>query len=252
MKLRTIIADDEPLARERIRALLGDEPDVEIVADCEDGHSALAGVIKHRPDLLFLDVQMPGLNGFEVLEAAGDASGVVIFTTAHDQYAIRAFEANAVDYLLKPYSQSRFTQALARARLRRHPRPQSEPDHRLEALLSYLRTGPERPLRILVRLPDRILFVRPQEVDYVLADGNYVHLHVGKARYMVRETMASMENRLASAGFMRVSRSSIVNLDRVREVKTVSPGAYSLVLHDGTRIEMTCPFKDIQERLARA
>ncbi|HTI69840.1 MAG TPA: LytTR family DNA-binding domain-containing protein [Candidatus Limnocylindria bacterium] len=252
MSYRAIIAEDEPLARERVRAFLAEEPDVEVVGECAEGAAAVRSVEELRPDILFLDVQMPRLNGFEVLEALDPgALPVVIFTTAHDQHAIRAFEVNAVDYLLKPYKSDRFKKALERARRQLALRT-SDPgkDTAIQSLLAHLRPGTEPNPRILVKSPDRILFVKPQEIDYIEADGNYVQLHVGTERHMIRETMAAMESRLVPAGFMRVSRSHIVNLTRIKELKPVAAGQYNILLRTGARLEMTCPLRDLQDRLA--
>lgn len=250
MKLRAVIADDEPLARERIRSFSNEEPDVEVVAECADGAQTVATVEQEHPDLLFLDIQMPRLNGFEVLEALAPGHlPAVIFTTAHDQHAIRAFEVNAVDYLLKPYKQARFQKALQRARLDLRTRTESGYDQRLASLLSSWRGGPDGGARILVKSPDRILFLKAEEIDHVEADGNYVQLHVGKERHMIRETMAAIEARLNHSGFMRISRSTIVNLARIRELKPLGPGQYCAVLHNGSRLDMTCPLRELQDRL---
>ena len=173
MKLRTIIVDDEPLAREGIRSFLAEELDVEVVAECANGTAAVEAIEHHRPDLVFLDVQMPGLNGFDVLEAvAPERLPAVIFTTAHDQHAIHAFEVNAVDYLLKPYKQVRFKTALQRARDELRSRPPAQPDAGLSALLAQMRGGPGAVPRILVRSTERILFLKPQEIDHIQAAGN--------------------------------------------------------------------------------
>lgn len=251
MKLRAIIAEDEPLALERVKVFLAEEPDVEVVAECADGAAAVKAVEALRPDLLFLDVQMPRLNGFEVIEALGDAGlPAVIFTTAHDQHAIRAFEVNAVDYLLKPYKPARFKKALERVRRQLNSSSSAVDGSPLGALLNHLRSSADTAPRILVKSPDRIIFLKPAEIDYVEADGNYVQLHSGQERHMIRETMASLESRLTGAGFMRISRSAIVNLHRIRELKPSATGQYCVVLRTGGRIEMTCPFRELQERLA--
>lgn len=249
MKLRAIISDDEPLARERIRSLLATESDIEIIAECSHGAQALKSIQERRPDLLFLDVQMPRLNGFEVLEALEpEQMPVVIFTTAHDEHAIRAFEVNALDYLLKPFTEARFKSAVSRARRELNNRAQTKPE--VAALLNTVHaTNPSR--RILVRSPERILFLKPEEIDYVEAAGNYVVLHVGKERHILRETTAAMESRMAAAGFMRISRSIIVNLTRIREVQPLGPGQYSLLLKDGARLDMTCSLAELQARLAQ-
>lgn len=249
MKLRAIIADDEPLARERIRSLLAAESDVEIIAECSHGTQTLKATQERRPDLLFLDVQMPRLNGFDVLEALEpEQMPIVIFTTAHDEHAIRAFEVNALDYLLKPFTEARFKSAVLRARNQLKNRPQSNPQ--VAALLNTVHAANPSG-RILVRSPERILFLKPEEIDYIEAAGNYVVLHVGKERHILRETTTAMEARLIPAGFMRISRSIIVNLARIREVQPLGPGQYSLLLKDGSRLDMTCSLADLQARLAK-
>ena len=251
MKARAIIADDEPLARERVRFLLSDEPDVEIVAECVNGAQALRATQEKRPDLLFLDIQMPRLNGFEVIEALGAGQiPVVIFTTAHDEHAIRAFEVNALDYLLKPFTEARFKKALERARELLRKGGSGPPDPQLAALLNHVHAAGPRGGRILIRSPERLLFLKPEEIDHVEAAGNYVVLHAGKERHIVRETTAAMGARLAPAGFMRISRSVIVNLARIREVQPLGPGQYSVLLKNGDRFDMTCSLSDLQARLA--
>jgi two-component system LytT family response regulator len=248
-KISTIIADDEPLARERVRSVLEDEPDVEIVAECADGAQALKETQKRQPDLLFLDVQMPRLNGFEVLEALWPGPiPVVIFATAHDEHAIRAFEFNALDYLLKPFTEARFKMSLQRARARLE-KSSGQADPQLKALLSQLHAPVVGGGRIFVRSSERILFLKPEEIAQVEAAGNYVVLHSGKEQHIIRETISAMEARLASAGFMRISRSVIVNLACIREIQPAGSGRYLLLLKSGTRLDMTCSLGDLQARL---
>ncbi len=251
MKLRAIIADEEPLARERVRSLLADEPDVEVVAECSNGSQTLQAAQEHKPDLLFLDVQMPRLDGFEVLEALGpEEVPVVIFMTAHDDHAIRAFEVNALDYLLKPCTEARFRKAVQRAREQLQRNARGKPDARLGELLHHVHATAPGGGRILVRSPERIIFLKPEEIDHVEAAGNYVVLHAGKERHILRETTAAMEARLEPAGFMRISRSAIVNLARIREVQPLGPGQYSVLLKNGTRLDMTCSLAELQARLS--
>jgi two-component system LytT family response regulator len=252
MNLRAIIADDEPLARERVRSLLVGEPDVEVVAECANGTQTLKAMQEHRPDLLFLDVQMPRLDGFEVLEAlAPQVVPVVIFMTAHDEHAIRAFEVNALDYLLKPCTEARFRKAVQRAREQLQGPTRGQPDGKLSELLHHVHATAPGGGRILVRSPERIVFLKPEEIDHLEAAGNYVVLHAGKERHIVRETTAAMEVRLEPAGFMRISRSTIVNLTRVREVQPLGPGQYSVLLKNGTRLDMTCSLGELQARLSQ-
>jgi len=251
MNLRVIIADDEPLARERVCSLLVDEPDLEIVAECSNGAQTLKSIQDLRPDLVFLDVQMPRLNGFEVLEALEpNQIPVVIFTTAHDEHALRAFEVNALDYLLKPFKPERFKKALHRAREQLEKGPGRMPESQFTGLLRHVHAAAPGGGRILVRSPERIVFIKPEEIDHIEAAGNYVVLHAGKERHILRETTAAMEARLTSAGFMRVSRSAIVNLARVREVQPLGPGQYCVLLKNGARLDMTCSLSDLQGRLS--
>jgi len=252
MKIRTLIVDDEPLARQGIRSFLAVEPDVEVVGDCADGAEAVKLVGQLQPDLIFLDVQMPRLNGFEVLEALPpDYLPVVIFMTAHDEHAIRAFEVNAVDYLLKPCKPARFKKSLQRAREQLQAKTVSGADSRLTALMATLHSNASGGPRILVKSPDRILFLQAGEVDHIEAAGNYLVLHTAKERHIVRETMTQMEARLTSAGFMRINRSTIVNLDRIRELQPMSAGEFCVILKSGTRVNMTCSLTELQERMRK-
>lgn len=250
--IRCLIVDDEPLARERVREFLSGEPDVEIIAETADGAATLDAIEEHRPDLLFLDIQIPRLNGFEVLESiAPEKMPAVIFTTAYDTHAVKAFEASAVDYLLKPFKPARFKESVARARSRFCSDQTTIPDPKVAQLLAQLRSVDGGP-RILVRSAERIIFVRAKEVDFVESAGNYLVLHCGAERHIVRETMAMMAEKLESAGFMRISRSSIVNLTRIRELQTIGPGHYCVILKSGTRLDMSTPLRDLQERMGAA
>jgi len=254
MKIRAIIVDDERLAREGIKTFLAEEPDVELVGECADGVSAVHAVEERRPDLLFLDVQMPRLNGFDVLEAiAPERLPFVIFTTAHDEHAIRAFEVNALDYLLKPFKQARFKAALQRAREQWAARSVTGADPRLASLLDGLRAPSREVPRILVKTSDHILFLKAEEIDHIEAAGNYLVLHAGKDRHIVRDTMAAMETRLGPAGFMRISRSAIVNLNRIGQLEPlVAPGEFCVILKSGARLNMTCSLSELQRRMGVA
>ena len=247
--INAIIADDEPLARERVRSELADEPDVAVVAECADGAQALRETQRLRPDLLFLDVRMPRLNGFEVL--AGLSPGplpVVIFTTAHDEHAIRAFEVNALDYLLKPFTEARFKLALQRARARLEEGA-GQGEARLKLLLRELHPSAGGSGRIMVRSAERILFLKPEEITRVEAAGNYVLLHSGREQHILRDTLTALESRLQAAGFMRISRSALVNLACIREIEPVGAGRYVLLLRDGARLDMTGGLGELQTRL---
>jgi len=245
VKLRVLIVDDEPLARERIRALLRDAPETEVVGECGDGRRAVAAIRRRKPDLVFLDVQMPELDGFEVLRALGPAEmPAVIFVTAYDRYALRAFEVHALDYLLKPFDRERFQRALARARSQLERDRHGAVEKRLLALLEDLQPGRKRLERLVVKEGGRIFFLRADEIDWVEAQGNYARLHVGRETHLVRETMARLEAGLDPKHFARIHRSAIVNLERVREMRPDFHGDYAVVLRDGTRLTLSRNFRE--------
>jgi two-component system LytT family response regulator len=233
--VRALVIDDEPLARRRLLALLADEPEIEVVGEASGGTSAVKLIEGERPDLIFLDVQMPGIDGFGVLRRVGpDVLPVVVFVTAYDEHAIRAFDVGAVDYLLKPVVEARLRTAVRRALDRvRNVRP-AELSRQMAALLERL--TPQVPDRIAIRSDGRVRFVRVSDIDWVSADGDQLVLHVGQERHRLRETMAELEARLPEAAFLRIHRSTIVNVDRVREVQPWFKGDYVLVLRDGTRL----------------
>jgi two-component system, LytTR family, response regulator len=239
--LRALVVDDELLARRRLTMLLADEPDVEVVAECENGEEAVAAIEAHAPNLVFLDVQMPEVDGFGVLEAVGpERMPAVIFVTAYDRYALRAFDVHAVDYLLKPFARARFEQALARARaglLAPPPDPPAEDAHPLAALLDELRKGGRWLERLAVHEGGRVFFLRTVEIDWIESAGNYLRLHAGADQHLVRGTIKAIEGKLDPARFLRVHRGTLVNLDRVREIHPWFNGEYVLTLHDGTRLE---------------
>lgn len=241
--IRTLLVDDETLARRRLRSLLREEKDVEIVGECADGSAAVGQIEALAPDLVFLDVQMPEADGFDVLEAIGPAGmPVVVFVTAYDSYALKAFEFHALDYLLKPFSRQRFRSAMDRAReevgRRRRENGPSEQGE-LAALLRELRETGRRPERIVVRDGGRVSFVRVDEIDWIESEGNYLRLHVGADGHLIRGTIKACAERLDPESFVRISRSTIVNLDRVRAVHPWTRGELIVVLRDGTQLPTT-------------
>jgi len=234
--IRVAVVDDEPLARERICTLLAAHSDLEIVAQCGDGASALEALTRLAPALVFLDVQMPELDGFGVLEAlAPESRPAVVFITAYDEHAVRAFEVNAIDYLLKPVEPRRFEAALARAR-ERLAQPAATRDAALEAVLAELRRVRGQPARLVVRDGSRVSFVRVGDIDWIDAAGNYARLHVGGTIHLLREPLKTLESRLDPEQFLRVHRSAIVNLERITAVEPYFHGEYILTLRDGTRL----------------
>ena len=244
MKLKALIVDDEPLARERLRNFLAADPDVEIVGECTNGSHAVEAVLAKSPDLTFLDVQMPVMDGFEVLDALGPRrTGVVIFVTAYDKYALRAFDAFALDYLLKPFDRPRFHRALLRAKTFLRQDHATEVNQRLLALIESLKTGGKYMQRLPIRESGRVLFLQAREIDYVEAAGNYVNLRIGKEAHLVRETMTHMESRLDPALFRRIHRSTIINLERIKELQPLFNGDYAVILRDGTRLTMSRTYR---------
>jgi two-component system LytT family response regulator len=226
MKVRTLIVDDEALARRSLSSLLDAETDFEIVGECADGKSALAAIAQREPDLLFLDVQMPEMDGFELLGELGrKRAPAVIFVTAYDQFAVRAFEAQALDYLMKPFRRDRFQACLDRVR-----------QHLMAREVGQTPPGSRLPDRVVVKCGDRLVFVPLDSLDYVRAAANYVRLHVGEAAYEVRERMTDMEARLPRDRFMRIHRSYIVNLAALRELYRAGDGEYLVALRSGRHL----------------
>ncbi|HKG90971.1 MAG TPA: LytTR family DNA-binding domain-containing protein [Gemmatimonadaceae bacterium] len=290
MKIRTLIVDDEPLARERLRLLLSAEPDIELVGECEHGTEAVEAILggsddededaagggAPAPDLVFLDVQMPELDGFGVVEAVGaERMPTVIFVTAYDEFALRAFDAHALDYLLKPFDDDRFHRALDRARRAVVGRrgalagagagggaaagggggagegggiAVAAPE--LVTLLRELRHGSPYLDRLVIKSVGRINFVRAEEIDWISADGNYARLHVGDRSHLLRETMNALAAKLDPKRFVRIHRSTIVNLDRIVELRPGAQGEYTVVLRDNTRLTSSKGYRDVlHERL---
>lgn len=250
MNIRTLIVDDEPLARERLKRFLEQAPDIELLMECGDGNAAVAAIQKHRPDLVFLDVQMPHLNGFDVLSAVGvERMPIVIFVTAFDAFALQAFEAQALDYLLKPFGQDRVQRALERARTFLEGNAKQSFQEHLAGLLRHTTEKSRHAARVPVRNGDRTLIVGPAEIDWVEAYGDYVRLHVGQQTHLLRSTLADMEQRLKTEGFARIHRSRLVNVERIKELITVSPTQSLVVLQNDIRLNASPAFlKDLQRR----
>jgi two-component system LytT family response regulator len=249
LQLRVVVVDDEALARERLRRLLDTEDRVEIVAECASGAEALQAVQEHKPNLLLLDIQMPGMDGFEVLRALTlRPAPAVVFVTAFDQHAVRAFEARALDYLLKPASRARLRETLGRAREHLAVNPGRGLPQPLLDLLAEREAAAAQIRRLAVKSGERMIFIPVEEIDWLEAAGNYVVLHVRKETHILRDTMGSLETQLP-ADFVRVSRSAIVNLRRVKEIQAVSPGEHVAILTDGQRVAMTRSLREVEERL---
>ena len=250
--VRVLIVDDEPPARAKVRRFLAADPQVEVAGEAGSGPEAVEMIHLLRPDLVFLDIQMPGADGFGVLGAL-DAGAMphVVFVTAYDEYALRAFEVHAVDYLLKPFDADRFATALARAKQRVRARPPAdELEQRIRRALAEARPAPAYLERLLVRTGTRAVFLRTDEIGWLEAEENYVRLHAGRESYLVRGTLAGLEERLDPAKFVRVHRSHMVNLASIRELHPWSHGDWMIVLHDGRELMLSRRYRDRIPELA--
>ena len=240
MKARTLIVDDEQLARERLRQLLADQPEIELVGECADGLEAVAAIKEQSPDLVFLDIQMPELDGFAVLEAINvEPMPVIVFVTAYDKFALRAFEVHAVDYLLKPFDRERFESALRRALDQVRHREDPARAQAQAALLTEIQ-APTKPIeRLAIKSGGRIVVVKTADIAWIESAHNYVEIHDDKQAHLLRESIGSIETRLPSDKFVRISRSVIVNVDRVKELEPLFGGEYTVTLQNGQRVTLS-------------
>lgn len=252
-RIKTIIVDDEPLGRDCIRLALEMDPDVEVVAECGDGYSALIAIAEHRPDLIFLDVQMPNLNGFDVVDRVGaEHMPPVVFVSAFDAHAVRAFQVHALDYLLKPFDDERFAEALTHAKAQLGLKAREEMRERLSGLMSEmeespngeveLETSPRIATRFVVRRNDKLTLLRADEVDWFEGASNYVNLHVKNNEYRLRVSIRSLVERLDPDVFVRIHKSTIVNVDRIKEVQPWFSGDYVVILNDGRQLRVSRTF----------
>ena len=237
--MRTIIADDEPLAREKLRVLLSSETGVKIVAECRDGQQTIAALRTQKPDLLLLDIQMPDADGFQVLrDIPTEERPIVVFTTAYDQYAVRAFEAHALDYLLKPFDQERLHGAIERARAELLKVNDRELTSRLLDLMANSQMTSQVGRRLVIRTGGRVVFLDVDEIDWVEAAANYVKLHVGKESYLLREGISRISEKLDPGNFVRIHRSTLANVRKIKELQPCNSGEYIMVMKDGK--ELSC------------
>lgn len=251
--IRVLVVDDEPLAREMLREMLLTDPQVVIVGESGNGHQAVEAIRTHAPDLLFLDVQMPELGGFEVLEALGKGPiPHVIFVTAYDQYAVRAFEVHALDYLLKPYDRERFDSCWQRAREHILRQQNGTVDQRIITLLEELKAGSKYLERLVIKSGGRIYFLETSDIDWIEAEGNYVSVHSGKKSHLLRETISSLETQLDPKKFVRIHRSAIVRIDRIQELQPWFHGEYRVILQNGIQLTLSRNYRDkLQEALGK-
>lgn len=249
--IRALLVDDEPLVRERIRTLLARHVDIEVVGECEDGPSALEALMKLEPDVVFLDIQMPGLTGLEVAETwrREGRLPVIVFITAFDQYAVEAFRLHALDYLTKPIDPDRFEEALDRLRTSFGQENRSDLERRIQAMLDHHEKRQAARPHLVVREQERYLLVPTRDIQAVEATGNYVCLHTEKAQHILRGTLASVEAKLDATRFLRTHRSWIVNLDHVREAQPWSKGSWILITRGGQKVPVSQQFKSVLDRL---
>ena len=260
MKIRTIIVDDEELARRGLRALSQRCEDLELICECRNGQEALDAIHQHRPDLVFLDIQMPGKTGFDVISAIADGQRPhVVFVTAYDKFALRAFEVHALDYLLKPVNEERFDAAVARVREAMSHATDNAIAQRVREVAADLQvvSSPSSIASTVDRLPikandGRIIVIRLADIDWIEADRDYVSVHVGGKTWLMRETIAAVELRLALSGFVRIHRSALVNAERVKELRPRDKGEYTVVLNNGTELKLTRNYRASVERLVGA
>jgi two-component system LytT family response regulator len=251
--LRVLVVDDEPLARQRLTDLLRGEGGLEVVGEAEDGDEAVRAIRALEPDLVFLDIQMPGRTGLDVVRDVGpERMPATIFVTAYDQHALKAFQVRALDYILKPFDRERFADALQRARRQIERDETGDLGRRLLALVKDLRRDQPKTDRLVVKSGGRLFFLRMDEIDWIEAAGNYVRLHVGTTSHLLRETMNAIEGRLDPEKFFRIHRSRIVNMERIQEMQPWLNGEYAVVLRTGTRLTLSRGYREkLQERLGR-
>ena len=252
-RIKVLIVDDEVLARLKIRELLEQDPEIEIVAESGTGRDAVGEIRKHHPDLLFLDVQMPGTDGFAVLHALEeDELPLVILVTAYDQYALKAFEVHALDYLLKPFDYERFEKTVERAKIQIRQKENGDLTRGVRQLLQETRSKTRYLDRLVVKTGGRVMFIRAEEIDWIEAEGNYVRLHIGKEVHLLRESISSLANKLNPHKFLRIHRSTVVNVDRIKELQTWFHGEYQVLLHNGTQLLLTRSYREnLKELLGR-
>jgi two-component system, LytTR family, response regulator len=258
VRIRTVIADDEELARRGLRTLLQRCGDLELICECRNGREAIDAIHRHRPDLVFLDVQMPGKTGFDVISAIADAQRPhVVFVTAYDNFALRAFEVHALDYLLKPVNEERFDAAVARVQEAMSHATNNAIVQRVREVTADLRVAasPSKVSavdRLPIKVNGRIIVIRVADIDWIEADRDYVSVHVGDKTWLMRETIAAVELRLVLSGFVRIHRSALVNAERVKELRPQDKGEYTVILSDGTELKLTRNYRSSVERLIGA
>jgi len=245
MKIRALIVDDEPLAREWVRSAVAEDPELEVLGECGDGFEAAEAIRRLKPDLVFLDVQMPGLDGFGVLEALSpEEIPAVVFVTAFDQYAVRAFEAQAVDYLMKPFSKERVEEAVRRVRELVKGRSIEDFRESIARIVEKIRRDRSFPEWVLLKADGKNVFVKVRDIDWIESSRNNVRIHVGTTIYLLHETTSAIASRLDPKKFLRIHRSAIVNIERIKELHPWFNGDYAVILRDGTQLTLASSYRD--------
>jgi two-component system LytT family response regulator len=244
LKIRAVIVEDESLARERIRHLLTNDNQIEIIGEYATGSDAVNAIQRDKPDLLFLDIQMPGMDGFSLLKQISPRIPHVIFVTAFDDYAVKAFEVNAMDYILKPFTRKRFEEALRRMKARFAQNPDSGLAKRVEAFLEQLQAKQDYLKRLAIKTESGVLLVKIGEIDWIESDDNYIRIHCGKSHHLMRETISALEKRLDPERFLRIHRRLIVNVDRIKQLFPWFQRSYCVLLQDGTKLPVGRNYKE--------
>jgi len=245
LKIRTLIVDDMKLARERLRLALAGDPEIEIIGECPNGRQAVAAIKTSHPDLVFLDVQMPKMGGFEVVEAIGaEQMPTVVFVTAYDEFALRAFEVNALDYLLKPFDEERLMKTVGRVKRQIRERGRDSIDERLMQLLGKVTDKPSYLKRISVKTAQHTVLVLTEDIDWISAAGNYLEIHSGKDVYLLRERLHQLEQKLDPQQFARIHRSTIVNIDRIKALHPMFNGDHIIILQNGAKLNLSRTYHD--------
>lgn len=245
MKIRTLIVDDMRLARARVRRFLNADKEIEVIGECESGSEAVAAISELKPDLVFLDVQMPEMDGFDVIESLGaEKMPCVIFVTAFDHFALRAFEVAALDYILKPFDAERFAAALGRAKTTLAQNSAGASEQRLISLLDQIKNQPKFLKRIAIKTGGRTIFLPTDEIDWIKSEGNYLEIHAGRSKYLLRETLSALEAKLDREKFVRIHRSTILNAERIREMHPLFNGDQEITLIDGKKLTLSRTFRE--------
>jgi two-component system LytT family response regulator len=246
MKIRALIIEDEPVARKRMKRLLADDSEIEVIGECVDGREAVAAIQKFKPDLIFLDIQIPELDGFDVLKAIEiEQMPFVIFVTAFNKYAIKAFEFHALDYLLKPFEPERLQSSLDRVKKQIRQENTGDLETRLRSLLEDVKPTPSGyQERLAIKSDEEVMFLKIEEIDWIEPAGNFLRLHIGKESHLIRETLSALEAKLDPRKFMRIQRSAIVNIARIKKLHPLFRGEYVVVLQNGVRLTSTQGYRD--------